>query len=235
MLYGASLDKIEVIPGGVNIKQFALIPKNKARQILRLSNDDFILLFVGRLEWRKGIGTLISAADLLKKTVPQIKVLVVGGKIFGSNKNKDDWNEYQRLSEKAGYEGVQDIIRFIGRVDHNRLPLFYSAADILVIPSYYESFGLVALEGIASQIPVVASRKGGLRITIKDGKTGLLFEPRNPFDLKEKILKIYGSQELAALLIRNGYQDVLKNYSWTDIAGKIEILYKQFTVLNPSV
>jgi D-inositol-3-phosphate glycosyltransferase len=231
LLYGANPDKIKVIPGGVDIKEFMPASKNKAREILRLSKEDFILLFVGRLEWRKGIGTLISSAKLLREFIPNIKALIVGGKIFGLRKNKDDWNEYQRLLKKAEEEEVSDNMRFVGRVDQGRLPLFYSAADILVIPSYYEPFGLVALEGMASQIPIIASRKGGLRLTVKDGQTGLLFEPRNPFDLREKVLRIYRSQELTALLIKNAYQDVLENYSWSYVSEKINNIYESFISL----
>lgn len=228
LLYGTSLDKVVVLPGGVNIREFMPVSKNKSRETLRLSKEDFILLFVGRLEWRKGVGTLISAVRLLKENIPNVKALIVGGRIFGLRKNKDDWNEYQRLLNKVEEENVDDRVHFIGCVDQGRLPLFYSAADVLVIASYYESFGLVVLEGMASQIPIVASRKGGLRLTIKDGQTGLLFEPRNPLDLKEKVLQIYRSQELAAFLVKNAYQDVLENYSWKYIAEKINDIYKSF-------
>lgn len=228
LFYGAPWEKVTVIPGGVNIREFMPVSMNKARETLRLSKEDFILLFVGRLEWRKGVGTLVSAVRLLKENIPNVKALIVGGGIFGLKKNKDDCNEHQRLLNKAKEENVSDRVYFVGRIDQDRLPFFYSAANILVIPSYYEPFGLVALEGMTSQIPIVASRKGGLRLTIKDGQSGLLFEPRNPFDLKEKILQIYQSQELAALLVKNAYQDVLENYSWEYIAQKINDIYKSF-------
>lgn len=227
-LYGMPLKKAAVIQGGVDMRQFFPKSKSKARSILRLSKKDFILLFVGRLEWRKGVGTLISATRLLKEAIPCVKVLVVGGKIFGSKKNKDDWNEYQRLLKKAREEKVEDLIHFVGRVDHDRLSFFYSAADVLIVPSYYESFGLVALEGMASKVPIVVSRKGGLRIIIKDGLTGLLFEPRNSKDLEGKVLQIYHFKKLAKFWVKNAYQDVLENYSWEYIAEKIGNLYKSF-------
>ena len=194
--YGCPIEKITVIPGGVNLKRFRPIEKEKALQITNLSNNDFIVLFVGRLEWRKGIGTLISATRLLKGEIPNLKTIIVGGKIYGKQKNMKDFKEYQRLSEKTKEEGVKDIIQFLGRVDNGQLPFFYSAADVLVIPSYYEPFGLVVLEGMAAKIPVVASNVGGLSTTIKDGETGLLFEPRNALSLKEKIFLLYKSESL---------------------------------------
>lgn len=228
-LYGAPSKKITVIPGGVNLKQFVHAPQDKARERLHLDKADFILLYVGRLEWRKGIGTLISAVKLLKNDIPNIRAVIVGGRIYGKQKNADDSKEYQRLSKKAEEEGVKNLIKFVGRIDNDRIPLFYSAADIFVIPSYYEPFGLVALEASACKIPIVASRAGGLQTIIQDGKTGLLFEPRNSLDLKEKTLQIRKSEELSKILTENAYLNIMANYSWKNIASKINDIYKSIT------
>jgi len=226
LLYHAPLEKIAIIPGGVNLKQFFSIDKNIARGKINLSKEKFILLFVGRLEWRKGVGTLISAIKLLKEVIPQINLVIVGGKIFGLRKNKDDWQEYQRLLKKVEEENVREYTRFIGRVDQSCLKLFYSSADIVVIPSYYEPFGLVALEAMATQRPVIASRKGGLRLIIKEGESGLLFEPRNSIDLKNQVLKIYQSSILANQLVKNAYQSILEKYSWGKVANQINDIYQ---------
>jgi len=223
--YRAQEDKIKVVPGGVNLKHFRQIDRVRAKEEINFEEDDFILLFVGRLEWRKGVGTLISAANLLRNEIKNLKIIVVGGKIYGKQKNLKDFKEYQRLTEKIKEEKVEDIITFTGRVDNGRLPFFYSAADVLVIPSYYEPFGLVALEGMACKVPVIASRVGGLAVIIQDGKNGLLFEPRNALDLKNKILSIYQSKDLAKDLIENAYQKVLKKYSWKNIAEDISEIY----------
>lgn len=228
--YDSPKEKIKVIPGGVNIKEFVPFSKEKAREILNLAKEDFILLFIGRMEWRKGIGTLISAVRFLQNDIPNLKALIVGGRIFGLQKNKDDFKEYKRLLKKAEEEGVKEKIQFMGRVDQGRLPLCYSSGDILVIPSYYEPFGLVALEGMASKIPIVASRKGGLRFTVQDGKNGLLFEPRNAVDLSEKILNIYRSSQLAKSLVENAYNDAIKKYSWKTIAQEISNEYDKLLI-----
>jgi len=225
--YQAQEDKIKVVPGGVNLKNFRQIDRVKAREEINFGKDDFILLFVGRLEWRKGIGTLISATNLLRNEIKNLKVIVVGGKIYGKQKNLKDFKEYQRLSGKIKEEKVQDLITFTGRVDNGRLPFFYSAADILVIPSYYEPFGLVALEGMACKVPVVASRVGGLATIIHEGENGFLFEPRNPLDLKEKVLQIFRSKETADRLVENAYNKVKDNFSWKEISSKIEEIYNQ--------
>lgn len=233
--YGAPEEKIAVIPGGVNIKEFAPIPKEKARKILNLPKEDFILLFVGRLEWRKGIGTLIGATRLLQNDIPNVRDLIIGGRIFGLQKNRDDFKEYQRLLKKARDAGIQDKIQFMGRVDQGRLHACYSSGDILVVPSYYEPFGLVALEGMAAKIPVVASRKGGLRFTVQDGKNGLLFEPHNAADLKEKILQIYRSPEMKKSLAENAYEDAVEKYSWKNIAKKISDEYIRIINKNEKI
>jgi glycosyltransferase involved in cell wall biosynthesis len=228
-LYKAQDNKIKVIAGGVNLNHFRLIDFQKARKEINVGEDTFVLLFVGRLEWRKGIGTLISAAGLLRKEIGNLKVIVVGGKIYGKQKNSKDFKEYQRLAEKAKEEKVEDIINFTGRVDNGRLPFFYSAANVLVVPSYYEPFGLVALEGMACKTPIVASRIGGLATIIQEGVNGLLFEPRNPLDLKKNVLKIFKSKGLAEKLRENAYNKIKQDFSWKEISSKIEKIYNSLT------
>jgi len=230
--YGCPVEKIKVIPGAINLKHWPLIEKNKARERLGIKPEEFVILFVGRLEWRKGIGTLISAAKLLREELPNLKVLIVGGKIFGRNKNMIDFKEYKRLEEKAKEEGIKDIVVFTGNIENRSLPVYYRAADVFAIPSYYEPFGLVALEGMASETPVVASRVDGLSRTIKDGENGLLFAPRNAFDLKEKIVLIYKSKDLALKLTENARKDVANNYSWGRVAEQISQIYNNLIKKN---
>jgi D-inositol-3-phosphate glycosyltransferase len=227
--YKARDDKIKVIAGGVNLNHFRLIDFQKARKEINVGEDAFVLLFVGRLEWRKGIGTLISAASMLRKEIDNLKIIVVGGKIYGKQKNSKDFKEYQRLVEKAKEEKVEDIINFTGRVDNGRLPFFYSAANVLVVPSYYEPFGLVALEGMACKTPIVASRIGGLATIIQEGVNGLLFEPRNPLDLKKNVLKIFKLKGLAEKLRENAYNKIKQDFSWKEISSKIEKIYNSLT------
>ena len=230
-LYGCPEEKCKVVPGGVDLKRWNRAEKSKSREILNLDQKSFILLYVGRLEWRKGIGTLLSAGNLLKNEIPNLKILIIGGKIFGKQKNLDDYKEYKRLFKKAKQEKVEDITKFTGNISNRRLHFFYSASNIVIIPSYYEPFGLVALEGMASKTPIVASRVGGLMNIIEDTKDGFLFEPRNSLKLKEKILLIYSSQELRQKLIQNAYEKV-KNYSWKSMVEKIDTIYKDSIIKN---
>lgn len=224
-LYNAPPEKVIVIPGGVNLKVFSHIFNSDARGKLNLDNKDFLLLFAGRLEWRKGIGTILYAANLLKDLIPNLRILIVGGKIYGRQNNVDDHKEYQKLMKIVNKLGLDSIVNFIGCVDHNRMPLFYSAANVFIVPSYYEPFGLVAIESMACGTPVIASEVGGLAAIIKNNVNGLLFEPRNPVSLKEKIMQVYKSKDLTELVIKNGLQDVVNLYSWKNIAKKISGIY----------
>ena len=230
--YGADFEKIFVIPGGVNIKQFGNIPKEKARRLTGINEESFVVLFVGRLEWRKGVSTLIQALKLLKDQIPNLSLIVVGGKFFGRNCNEEDKKEYERLLKMVRDNGLENEIKFTGSVSHSDLPKYYSAADVLVIPSYYEPFGLVALEGLASKIPVIASKVGGLQITIKDRINGLLFEPRNPLDLSKKIADICKAKDFCESLVRKGYEDILKSYSWSSIVDNVISVYESFAYKN---
>lgn len=224
--YDALAEKIKVIPGGVDLRHFQPVDRQKARQETNLPPASFVLLFVGRLEWRKGIGTLISAAKLLKNEIKNLRVIIVGGKIYGKQKNLKDFKEYERLLEKAKEEKIENLIHFTGRVDDGRLPFFYSAADLLIIPSYYEPFGLVALEGMACKTPIIASRVGGLATIVQDNLNGLLFQPRNPLDLKEKVLKLFKSKDTIESLRENAYNKIRQNFSWEKISRQIEEIYK---------
>lgn len=232
--YDSIPEKVKVIPGGVNLQKFKPISKEKARENLRIDKKSFVLLYVGRLEWRKGIGTIISAGNLLKEKIPNLKIIIVGGKIFGKEKNALDEKEYKRLLKKAEEENVKDIIRFIGMISHKKLRYFYSSANILIIPSYYEPFGLVALEGMASKIPVVASAVGGLKETVKHKKTGLLFKPRDPLSLANRIQTLYFSKELQKKIVKNGFELISKNYSWPLITKRIIEEYKKIIYENSS-
>lgn len=231
--YGANPETVSIVPGGINLAQFEPIPKEKARDTTRFDRNDYLLLFVGRLEWRKGVATLLHALRIVSKEIPNAKLAVVGGKIFGKKANGDDMKEYNRLAMIAEKIGVADRVRFTGAVSHGYLKKFYSSADVLIVPSYYESFGLVPLEGFSCGVPVIASRTGGLMNTIQDGQNGLLFEPRNPPGLAEKILALYRSPDLARLLAQTARESV-KQYSWRRIGEQIAGLYASI-LIEPSV
>ncbi|HAM51452.1 MAG TPA: D-inositol-3-phosphate glycosyltransferase, partial [Nitrospiraceae bacterium] len=137
--------------------------------------------------------------------------------IGGDGQQAHESAELSRLVRTASVEG---IVRFQGRVEHNLLPLYYSAADVLVIPSYYESFGLVALESLACGTPVVATRVGAMDTLIQDGKTGLLVETPSPRSLASAIERIIASSSNNGLCREEIRASVL-GYSWSNVASAV--------------
>ncbi|GAJ08261.1 unnamed protein product, partial [marine sediment metagenome] len=138
--YGALPERIGVVPCGVNLEQFKPVGKESARKYLALGNDK-IILFVGRIDPLKGIDKLIKAIPYLQD-VQGLRLAVIGG-------GEHSQLEIEQLQKLACNLNIQDSVTFLGLIKHDQLPYFYSAADVCVVPSCYESFGLVALESLA--------------------------------------------------------------------------------------
>ena len=166
--YGASPETIGVVPCGVNLDLFRPLDKATSRQQLGFAQDESIVLFVGRFAPLKGIDRLMAAVAHLKD-YQKLRLVIVGGDGLGTPESQN----LQRLSRDLG---IQRSVTFVGRVEQDNLPPYYSAADSLVVPSHYESFGLVALESLASGTPVVATKVGAMESILRDGETGHVVE-----------------------------------------------------------
>jgi len=176
--YGASPETISVIPCGVNLELFQPMDKRTAKQQLGLG-DDKSILFVGRVEPLKGIDKLLMAMTYLQNN-QKLRLLVIGG-------DENSRHEMERLQRLCRELHIRDSVTFLGVIRQEELPRFYSAADVCVVPSYYESFGLVALESLACGTPVVATRVGGTESIIRQGKTGYVVLDNAPHRLADKI------------------------------------------------
>ena len=176
--YGASPEAITVIPCGVDLGLFRSVEKVMARSYLGLDGEG-IILFVGRIVPLKGIDKLLLAMPYLENG-RRLKLLVIGGDEYCHD-------EVKRLKGLARSLGIHDSVSFLGLVKHEELPYFYSAADLCVLPSFYESFGLVALESLACGTPVVGTKVGVLESVIRQGETGYVVADNAPFRLADKI------------------------------------------------
>jgi D-inositol-3-phosphate glycosyltransferase len=219
-LYDADPAKVAVIPLGVDLDLFRPTDKDAARAELGLGADQRIVLFVGRIEPLKGVDILINAAAMLESDV-DCSVMVVGG---------DDTARTQvaRLRELAREKGIEGRVSFVGAVDHERLPLYYNAADVCVVPSHYESFGLVAVEAMASGLPVVASRVGGLTGTVRDGETGYLIPWLCPEPFAERIELLLDNDSLRRNLGEAAREEVAR-FRWENVTGAVLGLYRELT------
>jgi D-inositol-3-phosphate glycosyltransferase len=177
-LYGASRDRVAIVPPGVDLEKFSPADPVAARRRLGLPPDCVLLLFAGRLQPLKAPDLLLRAAARLRQDSPQLRdrlaVAVVGG-ASGSGVDYPD-----RLRRLAGCLGIADAVRFVPPVPPQHLADWYRAATVCVVPSYNESFGLVAIEAQACGTPVVAAAVGGLRTAVADGVSGVLVDRHDP-------------------------------------------------------
>jgi D-inositol-3-phosphate glycosyltransferase len=217
--YGVCEHKIGVVPCGVNLDLFQLQEKQLARKQLGLDPSDIVLLYVGRFEPLKGIEMLLEATSQLKN-YQQLRLVLVGG-------DGDKSPESQFLREKALNLGIQDQVLFAGRVDQKYLPPYYSSADVLVISSHYESFGLVGLEALACGRPVVSTPVGAIESLIQHSQAGQIVDDFRPRSLAKGIQSIIRNSTLpTSYEIR---KSVLE-YSWSNVAAAI---FKEYeTTIN---
>jgi D-inositol-3-phosphate glycosyltransferase len=227
-LYDAKPDKMRVIPCGVDLALFSPHDKDVARLKIGLDADVKTVLFVGRMEPLKGIDDLLQAiAHILHDhAMPcnKLSLILVGG---SSEDHPDSISaEMERLMRMRDDLGLQEMVTFLGAQGQEVLPLYYSAADVVVMPSHYESFGMVALEAMACGTPVVASDVGGLSYTVEDGVTGFLVPKKDPVALADRICDILNDQVMADQLGRQARQVALR-YSWQHVADCITDVYRE--------
>jgi len=194
-LYGVTGENIDLIRAGVDERLFKHIKKTEAIKETGLDFEKTVL-FVGRITKAKGIRILINALKRLKtKFNKELKLIIIGGDISGVMHSEIESREKKYIKKQIKELDLFDDVIFIGPIEREKLPYYYSVADICVIPSLYESFGLVAVEAMACGTPVIASKAGGLAHTIKDGYSGLHFVPGRSDHLAKKILEIITDSE----------------------------------------
>lgn len=223
-LYELRSDRVSVVAPGVDLQLFHPAPKAEARRALGLPADEHLLLYVGRIEALKGTDTLIRATYLLAnhKQAEKINVLVIGGDVEESLETMG--SEMARLLALTRELGLQDQISFLGSRRQRELPTYYAAADAVVMPSYSESFGMVALEAMACGRPVVASRVGGLAYLVQDGVTGYHVQEGNAEELARRLTELLGNDELLERMGAAARREAEK-YSWEKTAKEIINLY----------
>lgn len=222
--YEAPSDRVSVIPCGVDIELFRPYTDLSAKKQLGLTNMT-VLLYVGRLEPLKGIDVLLKAASIMEHSA-NLKVLIIGG-------DDDQDQELCRLKTLAEELNVSDKVIFLGRIEQNELPVYYNAADICVVPSFYESFGLVALEAMACGTPVVASRVGGLASIVKNNITGLLIPWRFPETFADAIDSILAN-ETNRKYMSDQSRTLALSLSWDSVAQKLIETYNSTYCITKS-
>ncbi len=224
--YGADPARIRVIPPGVDLDRFHPLPPAQAKEHLGLDPHCRIILFVGRIEPLKGIDTLLWAISLIARKHPDLIcrmcVPIIGGNPYRVEVN-DEMVRLQALREALG---IKEVVTFLGAQDQDVLQYYYAAAEMVVMPSDYESFGMVALEAMACGTPVIASDVGGLAHLVRHGRTGYRVPPRDPGALAGKITRLLTDEGLRR---RMGQRAACfaEGYAWPLIADRIEAVYAE--------
>ncbi|MES1021601.1 glycosyltransferase family 1 protein [Gloeocapsa sp. BRSZ] len=212
---------IDIIPCGTDIHRFGKIEQQQAREQLGINADTKVILYVGRFDFRKGIETLVRAVAQSQLRGTDLK-LIIGG---GSRPGQSDGKERDRIEGIVNELGMQDMTVFPGRLGDDDLPIYYAAADVCVVPSHYEPFGLVAIEAMASGTPVIASDVGGLQYTVVPEETGLLAPPKDKDAFATAIDRILSNPEWRDQLGRAARKRVEDKFSWDGVAAQLSKLY----------
>jgi D-inositol-3-phosphate glycosyltransferase len=227
--YGADPERVVIVPPGVDLSMFQPMDRADARREVGYGSGR-LLLFVGRLERLKGVEVAIRALSLLRdRRHDDVRLL-----ILGEDSHENDESEKDRLKAIATEVGVRDRVDFVGSVAHHELPYFYAAADVCVMPSYSESFGLVALEAQACGCPVVASTVSGLRSVVRDEVSGYLIDQHDAAAYAERIGRLLADRELAEQMGRRG-RLLAQRFSWTRTADRLEVLFEGLIERNQAL
>lgn len=233
-LYQADLRKVIILPPGVDTARFYPIPADEAKAVIGIPPTDRMILFVGRIEPLKGIDTLLHAMSCLYNDGVQCQhphyLAIIGGDPSVSPQEMNA--EMARLQALTTELNIGNVVLFLGKRSQDLLPYYYSAAEVLVMPSHYESFGMVALEAMACGTPVIASQVGGLAFLVQDGKTGFVIPDDDPGQLCQRLAQILRQPDLRQTLSQQSAAHAQK-YAWPLIAEQMVQLYQSVLSQQP--
>jgi glycogen(starch) synthase len=210
-------DKVDVIPNAIDPSQYQTsVDRGSVRQRYGVGWGEKMVLCIGRLVTQKGIEYFIRAIPKIAGRFPETKFIIVG----------EGWSR-DSLEAEAQATGQSEKIRFTGFVSDKEVVNLMTSADVLVVPSVYEPFGIVALEGMATGVPVVASQVGGLSEVIEHDRTGVFVYPRSSDSIAWGIGKVLSDSSFAKWLSGNAKDKLEKDYSWEAVATKTVEVYRK--------
>ncbi len=218
-LYHKSPHNIHTISAGVDLDLFRPLNKTESKEVLGIL-ENRVILYAGRIEPIKGLDILLRAVSNLEDAA-DTRLIIVGGKL-------ENDPELERLRKLASELGIQDMTTFVGSVSQRELAKYYNAADVFVLPSYSESFGLVALEAMACGTPVVVSRVGGLKTFVKDGETGYLVPWHCPEPFAQRLDMLLANPALRSAMGRAARAQA-EGMGWSGVADRMQQVYSAIT------
>lgn len=215
-LFGLPFEKINVVPNGVNLNKFTGMDRDYSFRRKYAMDNEKIILFMGRLVYEKGVQNLIAAMPKVLASYYDAK-LVIAGK----------GGMLDELKAQADYLGISNKVYFAGYMNGKDVERMYKAADISVFPSTYEPFGIVALEGMLAERPIVVSDAGGLGEIVEHRVTGMKSYCGNPNSIADSILELLFNPELCDNIVKNAKIKVKENYNWQKIAQDTHFTYQK--------
>ena len=219
--------RIEIIPGGYDPAVFHQKDKKLCREKLGIDPQSFVPMYVARFTKTKGLLDLIEAMRRFSEQNPDaidVQFVLVGG-----GRTQEELDVGRTATKKVNEYGLDERTMFPGTVDYSELVDYYNAADVIVMPSHYEPFGLVPVEAMACGTPVIASNVGGLAFTVVDGKSGFHVPPKSPEYIAQKLSQMYRDRELLAELSTGAMRNSLERFSWYEIGRKTRYLIRELS------
>ena len=214
-------ERVCTIPPGVDLSLFHPHDYHESRRELGWSITERIVLFVGRIDPIKGIDTLIDTMPLVQE--PELHYVLIGGDLDADGQ---PIGPLAAVQQRVAELGMSRRCRYLGSQPQDMLPLYYSAADVVAVPSRYESFGLVAVEAMATGTPVIASSVGGLTFTVEDGKNGLLVPYGNARALAKAIDRLLEDDDFREAMSFQAAADA-QRFSWDSVAQQVLHVYQR--------
>lgn len=209
-------DKVDVIPNGIEYDLFKIDPESERIRRQFIEPDKRMVFFVGRLVYEKGVQTVIEAMPRVLEEVPDLRFLVAG-----------TGPHVRALQAMIDEFGMSEKIKLLGFVDANNLVKFYKCADLTVVPSLYEPFGMVTLEAMVAGCPVIVADTGGLKEIVVHEETGLCFKPGNSESLAQAMIRVLKNEDLAGRLTSDAMNLVGEKYNWNRIASHTMEIYER--------
>jgi mannosylfructose-phosphate synthase len=222
-LYGWEADNAVVIPPGVNVHTFGPPEPGDTKQETGLPEKYVFCL--SRIDSNKGLDFLLHAFDLVKNEIFDVHLVIGGGSPTPGERERGVFSMMRDIIEK---KGMQDRVSIVGYVPDESLAPYYQQAKMFVLPSLYEPFGMTALEAMACNRPVVASRLGGIRTVITSGESGLLVDPSNSNEFAGAMIRLLQDPALGDRLGRAGREIVVGHFSWEAIAERYVAMYEAY-------
>jgi len=216
-------DNIVIIPPGVDVHLY--YPLKEGEVPVKTSLPEKYVFCLSRIDTNKGHDLLLHAWDLVRKEIKDVDLVIGGGSPDPKPRELEVFATIDKIIQEAG---MQDRVTRIGYVPDGMMRSYYLQAELFVMPSLFEPFGMTSQEAMACGTPVVASRFGGIRNTIRNGFNGYLVDPSNPREFADAILSLLRDEEKCREIGKNAHQVIMKEYSWEAIARRHLEFYNNF-------